>query len=285
MMKQNELKRLETEFNWTAPIPNQEGVRIPNIPIGADVSFPADSYDNNELNDEGSGVWGEVRLEAIHQLMNEHGLSTLWEVGAGNGAVCIGLSSMGYETVAIEPLYGGAKYLADQGLVSFGSTLEELRLPANALPAIGIFDVLEHIEEPLPMLEEFARVLEKKGLLLITVPAHQFLFSNHDYSIGHFRRYSKKSLVSSLDEAGFELMSVRFLFAFLVPFAWILRVLPEKLGLARRANPVNKGRSQMRIANATSSIFRLVASVEGLIRLPFGLSILAVAKPKVQIKP
>ena len=280
MIKENELKRLETEFNWTAPCPNQEGVRVPKIAIEDGISFPADSWDDAELNDEGLGVWGGVRLQEINRIMENQGISTLWEIGAGNGAVCLGLSSRGYEVVAVEPLYGGARYLANQGLVSFASTLEALELPNNSIPAIGVFDVLEHIMEPLPMLGEFARVIEKNGFLLISVPAHQFLFSEHDSSIGHFRRYSRHSLSELLDQAGFELISLRFLFSFLVPVAWILRVIPEKLGFGRGADPIKRGRTQLRIANATSIIFRLIASIERLIPLPFGLSILAVARPK-----
>jgi SAM-dependent methyltransferase len=275
-----EMFRLESKFGWTSPLPNSDGVRMPNNSNHSPISFPEDSWDDKAVNDEGVGVWGEIRLREVHSLMLKHGLSTIWEVGAGNGAVCLGLSALGHEVIAVEPLYGGAKYIAEKGLTSFGSTLNELKLPSNSIPSIGVFDVLEHIEQTGPMLHEFARVLRKDGLLLISVPAHEFLFSKHDSSIGHFRRYSKSKLRHSLDSAGFELVSCTFLFSFLVPVAWLLRVLPEKLGLGQKADSISKGRTQLRIANALSPVFRLGVAVEKLFRFPFGLSLFAVARPK-----
>lgn len=280
MIDSKELKRLSTELNWIGPSPNQDGVRVPENPSGAAISFPDDSWDDQAINDEGMGVWADIRLQEIHRIMLENKVSAIWEVGAGNGAVCIGLAELGHEAVAVEPLYGGARYIAEQGLVSYGSTLDELRLPSNSIPSIGVFDVLEHIENPVPMLKEFSRVLSKDGLLLITVPAHQFLFSEYDASIGHFRRYSISDLQSSLAEAGFELVSSRFLFSFLVPLAWILRVLPEKLGLKSSATSRSSARTQFRIAELLSPVFRLLVATEKIFRLPFGLSILAVARPK-----
>jgi len=275
-----EMFRLETEFGWTYPLPNADGVRMPKISNHSPISFPEDSWDDKAVNDEGVGVWGEIRLREVHSLMLKHGLSTIWEVGAGNGAVCLGLSALGHEAIAVEPLYGGAKYIAEKGLTSFGSTLTELKLPSNSIPSIGVFDVLEHIEQTGPMLQEFARVLQKDGLLLISVPAHEFLFSKHDSSIGHFRRYSKVKLRDSLGAAGFELVSCRFLFSFLVPMAWLLRVFPEKLGVGKSSNPIQKGRTQLKLANALSPLFRFGIAIEKLLRLPFGLSLIAVARPK-----
>jgi SAM-dependent methyltransferase len=280
MKPSEEIKRLENQFNWAGPNRNQDGVRVPDGASGAAISFPDDSWDDQEINDEGMGVWADIRLQEIHRLMVMNGLSTIWEVGAGNGAVCIGLSKLGHNAVAVEPLYGGARYIAEQGLDSYCSTLDQLKLPANSIPSIGVFDVLEHIENPVPMLGEFARVLKKDGLLLITVPAHQFLFSEYDSSIGHFRRYSVSELRSSLAAAGFELVSSRFLFAFLVPLAWLLRVFPEKMGLRSSATSRNSARTQFRIAQLLSPIFRFLVATEKVLRLPFGLSILAVARPK-----
>jgi SAM-dependent methyltransferase len=180
----------------------------------------------------------------------------------------------------VEPLYGGAKYIASQGIISFCSTLEDLKLPHNSIEAIGVFDVLEHIEDPIPMLQEFARVLGKCGLLFISVPAHQFLFSEYDSSIGHYRRYSVSELESSLAAADFELVKARYLFSFLVPLAWLLRVLPEKLGFNSSATSRKSTRTHFRIAQLFSPLFRALVALEKILRPPFGLSIIALARPR-----
>jgi SAM-dependent methyltransferase len=276
-----EIERIKQTFVWSDPLPNQDGVRVPKTTSRTSISFPQRSWDDHSNNEEGMGIWADIRLEEINQLMRANGLSAIWEVGAGNGAVCIGLSGLGHEAIAVEPIYAGARYIASRGLDSFGSTLEELNLPDASLPAIGVFDVLEHINDPLPMLREFSRVLQTDGLLLITVPAHQFLFSEYDSSIGHFRRYSVSELRTSLSAAGFELLNARFLFSFLVPLAWLLRVLPEKLGLQNSVGSSKSTRTQFRIAQLFSPAFRLLIYCEKVFRIPFGLSIIAVAKPKV----
>lgn len=276
-----EIQRLKKNFGWSEPLPNEDGVRVPTKSNGASISFPQDSWDDHAENSEGMGIWAYIRLQEIHQLMRANKLSAIWEVGAGNGAVCMGLSALGHEAIAVEPIYAGAKYIANQGLDSFGSTLEELNLPDHSLPVIGVFDVLEHIEDTTTTLREFYRVLQEDGSLLITVPAHQFLFSDYDSSIGHFRRYSIAQLKSTLSASGFELLNARFLFSFLVPLAWLLRVVPEKLGLKHAASYRQSARSQFRIAQMLSPVFRLFVALEKVVRPPFGLSILAIAKPKL----
>lgn len=59
-------------------------------------------------------------------------------------------------------------------------------------------DVIEHIENDGAELQLASSYLEPGGHLIIVVPAHQFLFSEFDRSIGHFRRYSRKSLTKVL---------------------------------------------------------------------------------------
>jgi SAM-dependent methyltransferase len=214
--------------------------------------------------------------------MSEYGISKIWEIGSGNGAVCLGLAALGYEAIAVEPLYGGALYTSHQGLTSFACTFEELNLPAASISAIGVFDVLEHIEDPTNLLTEFARVLTVDGKLVISVPAHPFLFSDYDSSIGHYRRYTMKALKSSLDRAGFELIKYQYLFAFLVPFAWVIRVFLAKFRKVSRKGPDKQLQKQFRTAQSLSAIFRFLVWVEKRLRLPFGLSIIAIATPKTK---
>jgi SAM-dependent methyltransferase len=281
MDESREIQRLKREFGWSSPLANKDGVCIPSISQNTSISFPSDSWDDESLNEEGMGVWADIRMREISSLLVANKISTIWEVGAGNGSVCIGLSSLGHETIAVEPIYGGARFIASRGLVSFCSTLEDLRLPANSINSIGIFDVLEHIEEPVQILEEFQRVLTKGGSLIITVPAHPFLFSQYDTSIGHYRRYTVSELRCSLAAAGLELVEARYLFSFLVPMAWLLRVLPEKLGLGSSANSRNSSRLQLRIAEKLSPVFRALVALEKKLQVPFGLSIIALARPIV----
>lgn len=71
-------------------------------------------------------------------------------------------------------------------------------------------DVLEHIENDAANMEAAYQLLNKNGHLIILSPAFNFLYSNFDKSIGHYRRYSKKSLIKIMP-ALLSLVSIRYL--------------------------------------------------------------------------
>ena len=274
-----ELDRLSNDFGWSGWERNADGVLIVGKPFGDQVSFPSDSWEDESFNENGMGIWAEIRLNEITREAKALGVDTLWEVGAGNGAVALGLDRQGFNVVAVEPQYPGAKFIATSGITSFNATLATLELPDSSLPAIGVFDVLEHIEDPVELLSDFRVKLKDDGLLFVTVPSHQWLFSRHDTSIGHFRRYTAKSMKSQLQAAGFEVVSLRHLFSFLVPAALLFRVLPEKLGHKPDfQKQIHSARKQLEIAERLSWIFRVLSKFERLIKVPFGLSILCVAR-------
>ena len=61
-------------------------------------------------------------------------------------------------------------------------------------------DVLEHIKNDKKEIEHVKRFLKLEGHLIILVPAHNFLFSEFDKSIGHYRRYNKKMIRKVIDK-------------------------------------------------------------------------------------
>lgn len=81
---------------------------------------------------------------------------------------------------------------------------------------IGHFDsvvyvnVLEHVEDDAGELARMYESLRPGGHVCIFVPALSWLYSEHDASIGHFRRYHKAPLIALLKSAGFEIVRVRY---------------------------------------------------------------------------
>lgn len=55
-------------------------------------------------------------------------------------------------------------------------------------------DVLEHIEDDATELAKSVRHLKPGGIIAILSPAHQWLFTPFDASIGHYRRYNKRTI-------------------------------------------------------------------------------------------
>ena len=84
-------------------------------------------------------------------------------------------------------------------------------------------DVLEHIKEDHTALKEWRNALKPDGLLLITVPAFQHLWSNHDIFLGHYKRYNKKSLHDLANSAGLKVVKIHYIFSFIYPIVYLLR--------------------------------------------------------------
>jgi SAM-dependent methyltransferase len=74
-------------------------------------------------------------------------------------------------------------------------TLEDL--PGRSFDAILYLDVLEHIEDDSAELRRAAEHLRPSGALIVLAPAHPWLFTPFDAAVGHFRRYTKRTLAAA----------------------------------------------------------------------------------------
>ncbi len=96
----------------------------------------------------------------------------------------------------------------------------------SSFDVIVSFDVIEHIKDDYKAVSEIYRVLKPGGYFLLTVPAFNFLFSNHDRHLGHYRRYSKKLLMQVLQP--FKNVSLGYWFFFLFFPAVLVRLFDKK---------------------------------------------------------
>jgi SAM-dependent methyltransferase len=149
---------------------------------------------------------------------------------------------------------------------------------------IGLFDVLEHLPDDVRILQALRKNLQLGGRLLLTVPAHQALWSYADEYGGHYRRYAPRQLSAVLEEAGFRVEYQTQFMMMLYPF----------LKLGRRWN--SRGRTQTLEDQKARSVRELEvstpvnAALYALLsweawwiarrgHLPLGTSLLAIAVP------
>lgn len=275
---EEEIARL-VELGWADSAPTRLGVRIIESHHNLDVSFPQSLFDTDRERYDLEGIWVRWRVRKILETLNENGIKLLWEVGSGDGNVAIPLSSAGIGVIGIEPLPQGAVITAQNGIRTYVGTLESLNLPSNALHAVGVFDVLEHLEKPKDLLAEIYRVLKPGGICLVTVPAHEWLFSNFDANIGHYRRYSRKNLLWSLEGAGFRSNYSQFLFALLVLPAWVLRKLSKNSERERNLkNTISSSQKYFYLLKILEPVLKPILFLEERFRFPFGLSLFSVSK-------
>jgi SAM-dependent methyltransferase len=232
-MPHPELERLANDFGWDNRLiarSQHNAFDNPNW-SGSTTTFSDDQSES--LSDAGSSSWWyETRNKIIFGALSKlEPASCLWDIGSGPGVVSSYLSEMGIPCVAVEPSLGGVAASAERGVTSIVSDLESLHLPSQSVGMIGLFDVLEHIEDRQHLLAEIGRVLTPTGKLIIAVPALQVLWSSADVSAGHFLRYSRRVMNRELKESGFQIQKSQYFFASLVLPLFLLRAIPFRLGV------------------------------------------------------
>ena len=93
---------------------------------------------------------------------------------------------------------------------------------------ILLLDVLEHIENEEDFLRSLHNVMHPGSKIIITVPAFQKLFTDHDRFLKHFRRYNRMSLLHVLEKSGFQVNCSGYIFCSLLPFRVMQKLLRIK---------------------------------------------------------
>ena len=160
------------------------------------------------------------------------------DVGGGNGFVARGLIDAGYETALLEPGDDGARNArqARQLPTVINATMDEAAIRPGSVPSVGLFDVLEHIEDDRAFVHHLHEIMQPGGLLYLTVPSFNWLWSTSDADAMHFRRYTRRSLADVLAR-DFDVLYATYLFQRLVPLTVLVRALPYRAGLARPKPP------------------------------------------------
>jgi SAM-dependent methyltransferase len=109
-----------------------------------------------------------------------------------------------------------------------GPSRAELR--DDAIDTIVCMNVLEHIEDDVATLTDFATVLPSHGRLVLLVPSLKALYGTLDQHLNHYRRYDQEELRAKLRASGFTIDTMRFLNRVAVPGWWLnSRVLKRKV--------------------------------------------------------
>ena len=133
------------------------------------------------------------------------------DIGAGIGTFAKMLHEEGYKVTCFEPDAKQAEHIRSIGLDSV-QALETLA-PAS-FDFIYSLNVLEHIEDDKVASVQWLRLLVPDGRLLIYVPAFQLLYSSMDKKVGHFRRYTKRSLSEMTNGTGGHVVVSRYVDSF-----------------------------------------------------------------------
>ena len=160
------------------------------------------------------------------------------------------------------------------------------RLPfrSRSFDLVWASSILEHLPEDGAGLQEAVRVLKTEGRMVISVPAHHFLWGHQDELVHHLRRYSREDFESLCGRCGLKIIRITNYGSTLLPLAFLVRKAKNFLG---RISPRVKEISDFRLADfpAFNNLLLSVLRLEklGLVRLdlPFGLMLFALVEKDI----
>jgi SAM-dependent methyltransferase len=218
--------------------------------------------------------WYRARRDILADYLTRYGSlpqdARILEIGCGTGHNLPMLAGFGQvDAIEIDP---AARATAAARL---GKPVGEAPLPelSGVAPAsydlIAVLDVVEHIENDVAALRAMGERLAPGGKILVTVPAHQWMWSAHDTVNHHKRRYSKRTLDAAIRAAGLRHNGLRWFNSLLFPAAVAARMVGKLTG----KDDSDDSPPPKALNAAFEAIFRLERGLLGRVPLPVGLSI------------
>jgi 2-polyprenyl-3-methyl-5-hydroxy-6-metoxy-1,4-benzoquinol methylase len=207
---------------------------------------------------ESSHFWFASRRDKICKTFDKYveKNARILEIGGGTGYVAEKLQQTGYTVELSDAASNGLIYAKNRGIQKLYQF--DLYHPPfkEAFDVICLFDVLEHLDDEKKALNQLKTMLKPGGTIILTVPAHQCLWSDSDVVAGHKKRYTKKTLSQAFFRSGFKPLSLRYFFILILPFL-LLRTWTEKVQRSSDNEELN-----LSIPLWLSSFFRLLTKLE-----------------------
>ena len=233
---------------------------------------------------EDSSFWFAHRNRCIVEIFRRFPPSGLvLDVGGGNGCVASAIERAGWHVALVEPGLQGALNARTRGLSTvINSTFDDAGFKEGSIHAVGLFDVLEHIQDDSAFLNSIRSTLTRSGRLYLTVPAFNVLWSHDDVVAGHFRRYASPSIRRTVTQAGYRVDFLTHLFFPLPLPIFLSRALPTKAGLRKTIDWEKEKEQHLRPGGLSGRWLEKILSIEADIlrrgySIPFGGSIMVVA--------
>jgi SAM-dependent methyltransferase len=198
------------------------------------------------------------------------------DYGCGTGGTTTAYAALG-EVVGIEPdgaavrlarARGGAQYCRTSGT--------QLPFRPAVFDAVVASDVLEHIEDDRGAVSEIARVLRPGGVAVISVPAHPWLYSEHDAALQHYRRYTRPALRGLLEEGGLRICRLSYWNSVLFPVVCLYRMLGNRRGAGQPRSDTHP--VPWLVNECLAALLAAEAAILHYTPLPWGVSLVVVAE-------
>jgi SAM-dependent methyltransferase len=219
--------------------------------------------------------WFRARRTVIWALLRRAGVDSaprLLDAGCGTGRNLVEFGRLGTaEGIDVSPQ--AVDFCRSRGLEGVRQgALEELPFEDGRFDLLLATDVIEHLDDDRHALLELRRVARPEARLVVTVPAYRWLWSQHDISLQHRRRYTAARLRERATAAGWRAQVETYFFTALLPGVAAVRSV-------RRLRSAETPRSDMTLAPpALGRLLELASAGEAKLiergaRLPAGVSV------------
>lgn len=188
---------------------------------------------------EESHWWPKSKRELVlFRLGNSLGKKgNVLDFGCGSGKMLEELDKKGFFCLGLDSSKIAVKFCRQRGVKAFLADFQTLNKKYfKCFDAVLALDVLEHIKDEGKALSCIKKFLKNSGMLVITVPAFQWLFSNWDTMLHHYRRYDKKTIIQLLERNGFKVQKSFYWCSFLFPAIALVRLLRRKKNLVAKSD-------------------------------------------------
>lgn len=241
--------------------------------------YPETSFAQLAAVEEGHW-WFSARNQILIWTMKKHvpPFRNFLEIGCGTGFVLKGMSEAfpKVDFFGAEYFEEGLKFARERIPVAEFKQLDVTEMQETGdYDVIGLFDVLEHIDEDERALSRIHQALTAEGTIVLTVPQHMWLWSAADDHAYHRRRYSRDELLKKLETAGFNITFVSSFISLLLPLMYLARKKPA----AKDFDPMAEFRISRLLNTALYTVMKLeIALLRIGLRFPAGGSLLVVAQ-------
>jgi len=146
----------------------------------------------------------------------------IFELGPGAGATLQFFNKYG-KVSGLDTSKLSQQYCLARGISNvMVSNAKTFPLKSKSFDLCLAVDVIEHIESPQQAINELYRVCRPGGLVMMVIPAFQFLWSDRDVRLDHYHRYTTKEIRILVGNAGFEVLKLSYINFFYFPILWSL---------------------------------------------------------------
>jgi SAM-dependent methyltransferase len=219
-----------------------------------------------------------IAQKLVDSFWERDGRGNVLEIGPGPGSFLARLAPYG-RVFASDLVSAAARHCRSRhGVASIQADATALPFRSGSMRHVVAMEVIEHIRDDVGAMREIARVLGPGGWLLMSVPAFQLLWGEHDELAGHQRRYAKRRVVELVRASGLAPVHVTY-----ARLAFFLPLLAMRLfKRARRRQGATPRADFLPAPGALGALLYRASVIElpllGWASIPFGTHVFCVAR-------